>query len=544
MSAMFRNLLSVILLTPLAGALVILLVNGRRIDAIRWVANAFAAAGFLLAVPLWFRYQPHGKTWQFAERGQWMPGIGAAYYVGVDGFSILLILLTTLMGWIAIVASWNDIKERVKEFYVLMLVMETGMLGAFMALDFLLFFLFWELILVSMCCLIGIRGHGSSARRFFLYTLAGSAVMWIGVLALYFHNHSITGAYSFDITQYQVVALPFTLQKWVFLAFFLGFALIVPMFPLHGWLPDAQTAAPTAGSVMLAAVLLKMGTYGFIRLGLPILPDASRYFVPAIATISIIGLVYAALVALAQSDWKRLLAYSSVSQMGLVMLGMFTLTPVGLTGSLVQQINHGISIGALFLIAGMVEERRQTRAIAEYGGLFKVTPVLATVFLIVTMSAIGVPALNGFIGERLILQGVYPVNRLWAAAAVAGIVVGAASLLRLYLRTMFGRLDNPANTALRDLTGREVAIFVPVIALALWIGLYPAPVLRRLETSVGRVVARANPAYAPYVAQGSDCATPAPADLAGPPPAFVLAAPCADDSEATAKPKPKSSGIR
>jgi NADH-quinone oxidoreductase subunit M len=547
MGSLSRHLLSVILFTPLAGALVLLFVSGRRVSTIRWIANAFAAACFLLAVPLWFLYDPHGKTWQFAERGEWIPSIGASFYVGVDGFSILLILLTTLMGWIAILASWNDIRERVKEFYVVMLVLQTGMLGAFMALDFLLFFLFWEVMLVPMYFLIGIWGGGRrlySAIKFFLYTLVGSVVMLLGILALYFYNHALTGAYSFDITQFHTITVPFGIQKWVFLAFFVGFAVKVPLFPLHSWLPDAHTDAPTAGSVILAAILLKMGTYGFIRFSLPILPDASRYFVPMIVALSIVGIVYGALVALAQSDWKRLVAYSSVSHMGMVMLGMFALTPVGITGSIVQQINHGISTGALFLIVGIVYERRQTREISDYGGLSKVMPVFATIFLIMTMSSIGLPSLNGFIGEILILQGVYVVNKLWAAAAATGIVLGAAYMLWLYQRTMFGRVENPANASLRDLSGREVAIFVPLVALAIWIGLYPAPLLRRLETSVGRVVVRVNAAYGPHVAQGSDCATPAPPDPAGPPPGFLLVQPCADGSDAATKPAEPGGGRR
>jgi NADH-quinone oxidoreductase subunit M len=547
MSPLRNHLLSLILFTPLAGALALLFVNGRRTDVIRWLANAFAALGFLVSVPLWFLYEPHGKTWQFAERGEWIPTIGSSYYLGVDGFSILLILLTTLMGWIAILAAWNDIRERVKEFYVFMLVLQTGMLGAFMALDFLLFFLFWEVMLVPMYFLIGIWGGGRrlySAIKFFLYTLAGSVVMLLGILGLYFWNAAASGVYTFDITLYHTVQVPFEVQKWVFLAFFLGFAVKVPMFPFHTWLPDAHTDAPTAGSVILAAILLKMGTYGFIRLSLPILPEASRYFVPLVAVLAIVGILYGALVALAQSDWKRLVAYSSVSHMAMVMLGMFALTPVGITGSIVQQINHGISTGALFLIVGIVYERRHTREIAEYGGLSKIMPVFAAIFLVMTMSAIGLPALNGFIGEVLILQGVYVVNKWWAAVAAAGIVLGAAYMLWLYQRTMFGRVDNPANAALRDLSAREVATFVPLVALAIWIGLYPAPLLRRLETSVGRVVARVNAVYAPVVAQGSDCPTPAPPDPAGPPSMFVLTEPCADGSGAAATPAAPDGGRR
>ena len=493
-------LLSLILLVPLVGAIILLFVDRRRDDTIRWIANIVASLGFLVSLPLWFWYDSANPDWQFVERAPWIPSIGAEYFLGVDGFSSLLVLLTTLMGMIAILSSWTAITERVKEYYIFLLVLQTGMIGAFITLDFLLFFLFWEVMLVPMYFLIGIWGSDRrlySAIKFFLYTLVGSVVMLLGILAVYFYQFSVTGVYTFDVTQFHELNMPVDLQWWVFLAFFLGFAVKVPMFPFHTWLPDAHTDAPTAGSVILAAVLLKMGTYGFIRFSLPILPDATISFVPLIAGLSIVGIIYGALVALAQSDWKRLIAYSSVSHMGLVMLGMFALTPVGITGSIVQQINHGISTGALFLIVGIVYERRHTREISEYGGLSKTMPVYAAVFLIMTMSSIGLPTLNGFIGEILILQGIFVVNKWWAAVAATGIVLGAAYMLWLYQRTMFGTIDNPKNEGLADLNVRELATFVPLIILAVWIGLYPSPFLRRLETSVERVMTRVNADYAP-----------------------------------------------
>jgi NADH-quinone oxidoreductase subunit M len=502
------HLLSIILFTPLVGALLLVLVNKHREDAIRWIANLFALAGFLVSVPLWFLYDAENPAWQFTERADWIPSIGASYFLGVDGFAVLLILLTTLMGFVAILSSWAAITERVKEFYIFMLVLQTGMIGAFVSLDFLLFFLFWEVMLVPMYFLIGIWGGGRrlySAIKFFLYTLVGSVVMLLGILALYFHYYAVTGQYSFDVTLYQQMSVPIEMQRWVFLSFFLGFAIKVPMFPFHTWLPDAHTDAPTAGSVILAAVLLKMGTYGFIRFSLPILPEATHYFVPMVAGLSIIGIVYGALVALAQSDWKRLVAYSSVSHMGMVMLGMFSLNPVGVVGSIIQQINHGISTGALFLIVGNVYERRHTREISEYGGLSKVMPVFAAVFLIMTMSSIGLPALNGFIGELLILQGVFVHSRMWAAFAASGIVLGAAYMLWLYQRTMFGKIENPKNEKLADLDLREFATYAPLLVLAVWIGIYPAPFIRRLDTSVDRVMARVNPAYARQNANSADC---------------------------------------
>ena len=493
-------LLSLILLVPLVGAIILLFVDRRRDDTIRWIANIVASLGFLVSLPLWFWYDSANPDWQFVERAPWIPSIGAEYFLGVDGFSSLLVLLTTLMGMIAILSSWTAITERVKEYYIFLLVLQTGMIGAFISLDFLLFFLFWEVMLVPMYFLIGIWGSDNrlySAIKFFLYTLVGSVVMLLGILAVYFYQYSVTGVYTFDVTQFHELNMPVDLQWWVFLAFFLGFAVKVPMFPFHTWLPDAHTDAPTAGSVILAAVLLKMGTYGFIRFSLPILPEATVSFVPLIAGLSIVGIIYGALVALSQSDWKRLVAYSSVSHMGLVMLGMFALTPVGITGSIIQQINHGISTGALFLIVGIVYERRHTREISEYGGLSKTMPVFAAVFLIMTMSSIGLPTLNGFIGEILILQGVFVVSKWWAAVAATGIVLGAAYMLWLYQRTMFGTIDNPKNEGLADLNVRELATFVPLIILAVWIGLYPSPFLRRLETSVERVMTRVNADYAP-----------------------------------------------
>jgi len=511
-----NHYLSVILFVPLAGALLLLLVPKQNEDAIRWIANAVAFLGFAISIPLWFWYNPQSGDFQFIERAPWIPSIGAEYFLGVDGLSTLLILLTTMMGAIAVLSSWTAITERVKEYYIFLLVLQTGMIGAFMSLDFLLFFLFWEVMLVPMYFLIGIWGSANrlySAIKFFLYTLVGSVIMLLGILALYFYSHSVTGVYSFDVTQFHKLMLPYNLQWWIFLAFFLGFAVKVPMFPFHTWLPDAHTDAPTAGSVILAAVMLKMGTYGFLRFSLPILPDATRAYVPFIAVLSIIGIVYGALVALAQKDWKRLVAYSSVSHMAVVMLGMFALNPVGITGSIIQQLNHGISTGALFLIVGIVYERRHTREISEYGGLSKVMPVYAAIFLIMTMSSIGLPTLNGFIGELLILQGVFTYSKLWAAFAASGVVLGAAYMLNLYQRTMFGKVENPKNERLADLNHREFATFAPLLILAVWMGLYPAPFLRRLETSVQHIIARVNTNY-PTPAAGATIDTAPVATIA------------------------------
>jgi NADH-quinone oxidoreductase subunit M len=533
--------LSLILFTPLIGAFLILLINKQNENAIRWVANVVAFAGFVISVPLWFWFNPQGPDFQFIERAPWIPSIGADYFIGIDGLSTLLILLTTMMGSIAVLSSWNAITERLKEYYIFLLVLQTGMLGAFMSLDFLLFFLFWEVMLVPMYFLIGIWGSANrlySAIKFFLYTLVGSVVMLLGILALYFYHHQVTGVYSFDVTLFHKLNVPPDLQWWVFLAFFLGFAIKVPMFPFHTWLPDAHTDAPTAGSVILAAVLLKMGTYGFIRFSLPILPEATRTFTPFVAFLCIVGIVYGALVALAQKDWKRLVAYSSVSHMAMVMLGMFALNPVGITGSIIQQLNHGISTGALFLLVGVVYERRHTREISEYGGLSKVMPVYAAVFLFMTMSSIGLPTLNGFIGEFLILQGVFMHSMMWAAFAASGVVLGAAYMLYLYQRTMFGKIENPKNEHLPDLSLRELATFAPLIVLAIWIGLYPKPFLDRLETSVQHVVARVSPEYSNTASADCDT-TPKPEQLAANSAAqFLAAVPCGPDGQPLAPPQP------
>src|SRR5215211_5421988 len=514
------NYLSIILFEPLLGAALILLISKQNENAIRWIANVTAFVGFVISIPLWFRFNAQSGEFQFVERAPWIPSIGAEYFLGVDGLTVLLILLTTMMGSIAVLSSWTAITERVKEYYIFLLVLQTGMLGAFMSLDFLLFFLFWEVMLVPMYFLIGIWGSANrlySAIKFFLYTLAGSVVMLLGILAVYFQTPATaTSPHTFDVTVMQQMSLPYDLQWWVFLAFFLGFAVKVPMFPFHTWLPDAHTDAPTAGSVILAAVMLKMGTYGFLRFSLPILPEGTRAFVPMMVVLSIVGIVYGALVALAQRDWKRLVAYSSVSHMAMVMLGMFALNPVGITGSIIQQLNHGISTGGLFLLVGVVYERRHTREISEYGGLSKVMPVYAAVFLLMTMSSIGLPTLNGFIGELLILQGVFVANKIWAAFAASGVVLGAAYMLYLYQRTMFGKIENVKNEHLADLSHREFATFAPLLILAVWMGIYPKPFIDRLQTSVDRVVVRINPEYRAATASVVPVPVPVPVQVTVP----------------------------
>jgi NADH-quinone oxidoreductase subunit M len=480
-----EHILSVITYTPLVGALVLLLPGlGRRPNAVRWLANVFAFVGFLVSLPLWFWFDRNASGFQFVEKGSWIPTIGVQYLFGVDGMSVLLILLTTLLGFISVLSSWSAVEERVRAYYVFLLLLQTGMLGVFCALDMFLFYVFWEVMLVPMYFLIGIWGGARrlyAAIKFFLYTLVGSVVMLLGILALYFHSKRALPEFAqtgtFDITKWYGMGVPADLQFWVFLAFFLGFAIKVPMFPFHTWLPDAHVEAPTAGSVILAGVLLKMGTYGFVRFSLPLLPAATVAAVPWVAALAIVGIVYAGLVTLVQADMKKLVAYSSVSHLGFVMLGMFALNPVGLEGSVLQMINHGLSTGALFLLVGVLYERRHTRLIAEYGGLAHVMPVYATLSLIVFLASMGMPLLNGFIGEFMILQGAFSANRAWAYWAVAGIVLGAAYLLWLYQRVFWGTITNEKNKHLSDVNGRELATLLPLVALCFWIGLYPKPFL-------------------------------------------------------------------
>jgi NADH-quinone oxidoreductase subunit M len=495
-----EHILTIVMFFPLAGALLLLLLPKNSTSLIRLLANVIGFVAFLISLPLVMWFDADNGELQFVERAEWIPSIGVNYHLGIDGISLLLIILTTALGFLAILCSWSAIEERVKEYYVFMLVLQTGMLGVFMAMDFFMFYVLWEVMLVPMYFLIGIWGGPRklyAAIKFFLYTLVGSVLMLLGILYLYFFNHGQTGIYTFDIPTLSTLSIPLEAQIWVFLAFFVGFAIKVPMFPFHTWLPDAHVEAPTAGSVILAGVLLKMGTYGFLRFSLPMLPDAASdpRIVTFMVTLSLIAIIYGALVSLMQKDWKKLVAYSSVSHMGFITLGIFVLNPNGIAGSILQQINHGISTGALFLLVGIVYERRHTREIAEFGGLSTIMPVYATLFLIIAMSSLGLPTLNGFIGEFVILQGTFEVNKVWAAIAVTGIVLGAAYLLWLYQRTMFGTLDNPKNKTLADVNFREFVTLLPLVFAAFWIGLYPKPFFRILEKPVEKIVMRVRPDY-------------------------------------------------
>jgi NADH-quinone oxidoreductase subunit M len=541
MEALFRDhLLSVILFTPTAGALLMMLVP-RRLDAWhKWLGNFFGLLGFLVSIPLLGRFEIGKEGFQLVERAAWIPSIGASYILGVDGISILLILLTTALGAIAILCSWSAIQDRLKEYYILILLLQSGMLGAFMALDLFLFYVFWEVMLVPMYFLIGVWGSDRrlyAAIKFFLYTLAGSVLMLLALLAIYFnhdwmyhsgaaavcpaeamfpgHAQGPSGGFTFN---YQILALAtpqfaLEMQQWLFWGLFFAFAIKVPMFPFHTWLPDAHTEAPTAGSVILAGVLLKMGTYGFLRFSVPMLPAASNYYAWVMVVLSIIAIIYGALVCMMQKDMKKLIAYSSVSHLGFCTLGIFALTPMGISGSILQQINHGISTGALFLIVGVLYERRHTRMISDFGGLATPMPNFAAIYLIISLSSLGMPLLNGFIGEFAILRGVFEVDKTWAAWAAAGIVLGAAYLLWLYQRVMFGPVTQPENKSLQDLNLREFACLLPLVALAFWIGIYPAPFFRYIDPPSHKLVEHVNPTY--FKVGRARLAVPPPAAYSG-----------------------------
>lgn len=492
-----ENILNWILFTPLVGATVALFIPREAKNAHRFWGNIVMFVGFLVSLPLVWWYDKTQAGFQFVFKRPWIPTFNVEYHLGIDGISYLLIMLTTVLGFVAVLSSWALIQERVKEYYIMFMILQAGMLGVFMSLDFVLFYVFWEVMLVPMYFIIGVWGHERklyAAIKFFLFTLLGSVLLLLGILALWYYNGNVLGnPQTFDVTKLMQMDLPLEWQAWIFWAFFVAFAIKVPMVPFHTWLPDAHVEAPTAGSVILAGVLLKMGTYGFMRFSLPLLPDASREYAWIMAILSIIAIIYGALVCMMQKDMKKLIAYSSVSHLGFCTLGIFVLNHQGLAGSLLQQINHGISTGALFLIVGLLYERRHTREIAAFGGLSTPMPRFATIYLIISLASLGMPLLNGFIGEFTILLGTWQVNKLWAAWAVLGIVLAAAYLLWLYQRVMFGPVTHPQNEKLSDVNLREMVTLVPLVLWCFWIGVYPKPYFEVLEKPVAQLVQRVQP---------------------------------------------------
>jgi NADH-quinone oxidoreductase subunit M len=487
-------LLSLVTFLPGAAGLALLFVPRRSVGVLRLVSLAVTVLTFACSLPLYFGFDADAIGYQFEENRRWMPTLGVAYHVGIDGISLLLVLLTTFLMPLALVSAWGAIEDRFKEFTATMLVLETGMLGVFVSLDLFLFYVFWEAMLIPMYLIIGIWGGPNrvyAAVKFILYTMVGSVLMLVAILGLYYQYGAATGRYTFDVPVLaQYVMAPGLGQNLMFLAFALAFAIKVPLFPFHTWLPDAHVEAPTAGSVVLAGVLLKMGTYGFLRFCLPFFPDASLAFGPLVFTLAVIGVVYGAWVSTVQPDMKKLVAYSSVSHLGFVMLGIFTLNQQGLVGAIIQMVNHGLSTGALFLMVGMIYERRHSRLIADFGGLWGVVPAFSAVFLVVVLSSLGLPGLNGFVGEFLILVGAFQRSPWLAAVATSGIIFAAVYLLWMYQRVIFGEVTHEANRRLRDLTAREWAVLVPVVALIVWIGVYPASFTSKTEATVEALIAQ------------------------------------------------------
>jgi NADH-quinone oxidoreductase subunit M len=483
--------LSTIIFLPALGAMLAFLIASE--DLVKRMALITSTLTFLISLIPFFMFDSSTAAMQFFERYDWIPALGISYEVGVDGISLLLIVLTTFLTPLTLLASWDSIQARTREFMICMLFLESGMVGVFAAIDLFLFYVFWEATLIPMYFLIGVWGGPRrvyAAIKFILYTMAGSLLMLVAILALYFLHRQATGEATFNLLQLLQLELPLSIQRWLFLAFFLAFAIKVPLFPFHTWLPDAHVEAPTAGSVILAGVLLKMGTYGFVRFCLPLFPEASLDATPIVALLAVIGIVYGALMALVQADIKKLVAYSSVSHLGFVMLGIFAFNSQGLDGAVLQMVNHGLSTGALFLLVGMLYDRRHTRLIGDFGGLAKVMPMFAAFFLVVSLSSIGLPGLNGFVGEFLVLLGAFQTISTFAVIGALGVILAAVYMLWMYQRVMFGEVVHEANLHLRDLTLREVAVLVPVVLVILWIGLYPQPFLKRMEASTRATVER------------------------------------------------------
>jgi NADH-quinone oxidoreductase subunit M len=509
-NAVTPNLLSLLLLLPLAGAVLIALSPRGAVTLHKATGIAVSLVVFVLSLLLLRDFESTAAM-QFVENRPWLPTWGISYHLGIDGLSLWLVILTTFLTPIALVASWSSIGNRVKEFNVFMLLLETGMLGVFFALDLFLFYIFWEAMLIPMYFLIGIWGHDRriyAAVKFFLYTMAGSVLMLVAFLVLY----QASGTNSFDLLKLQRVSLDPSLQGWLFAAFALAFAIKVPMWPFHTWLPDAHVEAPTAGSVILAGVLLKMGGYGFLRLAIPLFPDAARDFAPLIGVLAVVGIIYGALVSLVQPDMKKLVAYSSVSHLGFVMLGIAAMTTTAVTGAVYQMLNHGISTGALFLMVGMLYDRRHTRLISEFGGLKTVMPWFSAIFLLICLSSIAVPGLNGFVGEFLILVGSWAFSPALTVAASLGVILAAAYVLWMVQRVLYGEVTNPKNEKLADLSPREFGVLIPLVALAIFMGVASPLFTRKIEPSVDALVARMKASRA------------ASAALVAPPPAAAAAA--------------------
>jgi NADH-quinone oxidoreductase subunit M len=479
---------------PLVGAILLLLIpnrDGGRNAAIRWLALVVSIAAFAVSLLLWWYFNPGSAEFQFVERVPWIPAFGIDYYVGLDGISLLLVVLTTFLTPIALLSSWEGVEHKIKEFCVFILALEAAMIGVFISLDLFLFYVFWDAMLVPMYFLIGIWGYDQriyAAIKFMLYTMAGSVLMLIAILGLAYLHSEATGSYSFDLLKLYTLQIAPETQRWFFLAFTLAFAIKVPLFPFHTWLPDAHVQAPTAGSVILAGVLLKMGTYGLVRFAFPLFPTAAAEFAPWIAVLAVVGIIYGALVAMVQPDMKKLVAYSSVSHLGFVVLGICAMNVQGIQGAVYQMLAHGVSTGGLFLIVGMLSDRRHTRLITEFGGLKSVMPRLTAAFLIITLASIGMPGLNGFVGEFLIMLGAFRWDPRYVVGAGLGVILSAVYMLWMFQRVYYGPVTHEENKTLPDLRPREWAAAIPLCAMAIVMGVYPMLFLKPMEPAVRKVV--------------------------------------------------------
>ncbi|MEJ2196996.1 MAG: NADH-quinone oxidoreductase subunit M [Desulfuromonadales bacterium] len=495
---MTDHLLSLMTFFPLVGMLVVLFLPREADRLIKSVTLIFTIIIFLISLPLGFDDAFIGSSaMHYTEFAKWI-SIGKYfqmnYHVGIDGISLWLVLLTTFIMPITVLSTWHAVERNTKGFMALLLLLETGMLGAFISLDLFLFYVFWELMLVPMYFLIGIWGGKNrvyAAIKFFLFTAVGSLLMLVAIIYVYYFSikAGVPFENGFSVAHFSQLDIPAHLQTWLFAAFAFSFAIKVPMFPVHTWLPDAHTEAPTAGSVILAAILLKMGTYGFVRFAIPLFPVATMKFTPFLALLAVVGIIYGALVAMMQDDVKKLVAYSSVSHLGFVMLGIFAMNLQGISGGMLQMINHGISTGALFLIVGFIYERRHTRLIADFGGLSKVMPVFATIFMIVTFSSIGLPGTNGFVGEFLILVGAFESElRVFTVFATTGVILAAVYMLWMFQRVMMGKVTNPKNEKLKDLSARELVVMLPLVLFIFWIGFYPNTFLEKMNPSIDNLI--------------------------------------------------------
>jgi NADH-quinone oxidoreductase subunit M len=490
MEAISQHLLSWVIFLPLAGVVPLLLLPKRTDKGAKVVAAVVLLLDFVLSLKLLAGFNSAGG-FQFVENYSWVERFGIHYSIAIDGISLWLVLLSTFLGPILVISTWNAVTDRVREYMVAMLVLQTAMIGTFCALDMVLFYVFWEAMLIPMALIIGVWGGQRrvyASVKFFLYTMAGSMLMLAAILYMY-----SKGAGNFSWYSFRSLPLSGTEQAWLFGAFTLAFAIKVPIFPLHTWLPDAHVEAPTAGSVVLAGVLLKMGTYGLLRFAIPYFPEAVQAYAPLLSTLAVIGIVYGALVAMVQPDVKKLVAYSSVSHLGFVVLGLFALTPESIAGAIYIMLGHGLATGSLFLLVGFVYERRHTRRIADFGGLAQVMPLYATAFMIATLASIGLPGLSGFVGEFLVLLGSFKSPSLhWAMGftviAATGVILGALYMLWMYQRVFLGRCENPDNKGLKDLSLREVLLLVPLFAFILWMGLQPGIWLSRMESDIDAVI--------------------------------------------------------